>query len=287
MRAELGRLAGGRVTVAAADQDVSLLREALRPSNQASDLFAGLSALLGFLFAFNAMLLTVPERREAIADLRLDGTPRAAIVQMVLFEALCLGVAASLIGLLLGYALSTGVFHPSVGYLAQTFTLGTSTTVGALPIVLSLAGGLLATCLASLVLLGDLRRGRPVDAVFGEDDDPGGPPANIRRWLAMAAAGLAGARKRSIRLGSGHGAAVVCAARARDDARGAPRVRDRPARMRGDCGRQSEIHSPAAGADLAEKHDTALARSRRDGSGRAFWQHRARRRSRRSTARTA
>jgi putative ABC transport system permease protein len=190
VRAELDRLAGGYLTVAAADQDVSLLGEALRPSSEASELFAGLSALLGFLFAFNAMLLTVPERREAIADLRLDGTPRIAIVQMVLFEALCLGLTASLIGLLGGYALSIGLFHPSVAYLAQTFTLGTSTTIGAQPVVLAVAGGVLATCLASLVLLQDLRRGRPLDAVFAEGDNAGRPPANARRWLAMITAGL-------------------------------------------------------------------------------------------------
>ena len=33
---------------------------ALAPSDQASGLFAAISALLGFLFAFNAMLLTAP-----------------------------------------------------------------------------------------------------------------------------------------------------------------------------------------------------------------------------------
>ena len=36
-------------------------------------LFAVISALVGFLFAFNAMLLTVPQRRRLIADLRRDG----------------------------------------------------------------------------------------------------------------------------------------------------------------------------------------------------------------------
>jgi putative ABC transport system permease protein len=48
----------------------------------------------------------------------------------------------------------------------------------------------LATCLASLVLLQDLRRGRPLDAVFVEGDDGGGPSANTRRWLAMTTTGL-------------------------------------------------------------------------------------------------
>jgi putative ABC transport system permease protein len=187
---ELQAVAGGRLTVAAADQDVSLLREALRPSNQASELFAGLSALLGFLFAFNALLLTVPERREAIADLRLDGTPRTAIVQMVLFEALCLGFAACLIGLVGGYALSIGLFHQSPGYLTKAFTLGTNTVIGVRPVVFSVCGGMLATCLASIVPLQDLRRGHPIHAVFAESESAGGIPIGVGRWLASATLGL-------------------------------------------------------------------------------------------------
>ena len=93
---ELRRLVDDTISVAPANQEVSLLSQALKPSNQASTLFAGLAALLGFLFAFNAILLTIPERRAAIADLRLDGTRRTAIIQMVIFQALCLGVVSSL-----------------------------------------------------------------------------------------------------------------------------------------------------------------------------------------------
>jgi putative ABC transport system permease protein len=173
VRDELEKLAGGRLAVAPATQDVALLRQALGPSNQASALFAAISALLGFLFAFNAMLLTVPEQRQAIADLRVDGTKRTAIVQMILFQGLCLGIFASLIGLLVGYELSTGVFHQSPGYLSRAFTLGSSTVIGVQPLLLSLAGGVLVTCLASAVPLLDLRRGRALDAVYSEDGIPG------------------------------------------------------------------------------------------------------------------
>jgi putative ABC transport system permease protein len=188
VRGELERLAGGRLTVTSADQDVAQLRQALRPSDQASAFFAAISALLGFLFAFNAMLLTVPERRQAIADLRLIGTRRAAIVQMVAFQALCLGIAASLVGLLVGYALSLGVFHQSSSYLAEAFTLGTSTVVGTQPLLLSLLGGILATFLASAVPLMDLRRGRALDAVYFEDGAPGNAlGGNMQRRLALVA----------------------------------------------------------------------------------------------------
>ncbi len=188
---ELRTLVGGTIDVAPADQEVALLSQALKPSNQASALFAGLAALLGFLFAFNAILLTIPERRAMIADLRLDGVKRRAIIQMVVFQALCLGVISSLAGLLAGYALARGLFQTSPGYLAQAFTLGGNTVIGARPIVFSLAGGVLATCLASSIPLQDLRRGRPLDAVYAEmGDSDRAPGRDTQRQLFGIAIGL-------------------------------------------------------------------------------------------------
>jgi putative ABC transport system permease protein len=191
VRRELQTIAAGRLTVASADQDVALLRQALRPSNQATQFFAAISALLGFLLAFNAMLLTVPERRQAIADLRLSGTRRTAIMQIVTFQALCLGLCASLVGLLAGYALSRGAFHQSPGYLAQAFTLGTNTVVGVQPLLIALAGGMIATFLASAIPMLDLRRGHAIDAIYFEHGVPGNAlSTNARRSLFVAAVGL-------------------------------------------------------------------------------------------------
>jgi putative ABC transport system permease protein len=165
---------GATLTVARADQDLALLSQALGPSNQASRLFATISALLGFLFAFNAMLLTAPERRQTIADLRVDGARRGAITQMVVFQALCLGLAASAVGLLAGYGLAAGLFHQSPGYLSQAFALGSSTVVGVGPMLIALACGLFAAGLGGVATpLMDLRRGRALDAVYGEDGAPG------------------------------------------------------------------------------------------------------------------
>ena len=195
VRSELDGIAGGRLQVAPADQDVTLLKQALGPSALASGLFAAIGALLGFLFAFNAMLLTVPERRQAIADLRLAGARRAGIVQMVLFQALCLGVAASLVGLAGGYVLSVGVFHQSSAYLAEAFTLGSNTVVGLRPVLLAFGGGVLATCLASALVLADLRRGRARDAVYEQEGVAGDTlgRAAQRRLFAGAVTLLAGA----------------------------------------------------------------------------------------------
>ena len=191
VRAELAKLAGDGAVVTRADSDIAMLRQALRPSDQASGFFAAISALLGFLFAFNAMLLTVPERRQAIADLRLIGTKRASIVQIVVFQALCLGLLASLLGLGAGYALSRGVFHQSSSYLAEAFTLGSSTVVGLRPLLLALIGGVLATFLASAVPMLDLRRDRALDAVYAVEGAPGNTlSALLRRRLGFAAVSL-------------------------------------------------------------------------------------------------
>lgn len=191
VRARLQRLAGGRITVAPADQDIALLARALRPSDQASDLFAAISALLGFLFAFCAFLVTVPERRETIADMRMEGARRSAIVQMVFFQALVFGLAACLVGLVAGYALCRDVFQSTPGYLDQAFVLGNATVIGAFPIVAALAGGLLATCLASAVPLLDLRRDRAIDAVYAEQGLAGHAlDSRKMRWLLAGALAL-------------------------------------------------------------------------------------------------
>ncbi len=188
VRRGLQRLAGDRLDVTPADRDLTLLHQALAPSGQASDLFAAISALLGFLFAFNALLLTVPDRRQAIADLRVDGTGRGAILQMVISQGLFLGLAASLVGLAGGYALSSA-FHQSPGYLSRSFTLGAGTVIGLEPVALALACGLLAACSASAVPLLDLRSGRALDAAYGDE----GAPGNGLSETAQRRAALAGA----------------------------------------------------------------------------------------------
>lgn len=156
VREELDRVAAGHLDVAPADQEIALVDLALGPSDQATDFFAVTAVLLGFLLALNAMLLTTPERRRAIIDLRLLGADRAAVTQMVLFQALCLGLIASLIGLAAGYVLSLGALHLSTEYLAPGFTLSAHTVLATGPVLLATICGVLATLLASAVPLLDV-----------------------------------------------------------------------------------------------------------------------------------
>ncbi len=60
VRAGLERLAAGRLNVEPASYDEKLFARAAAATNQSTALFAVISALVGFLFAFNAMLLDDP-----------------------------------------------------------------------------------------------------------------------------------------------------------------------------------------------------------------------------------
>ncbi|HMJ04206.1 MAG TPA: ABC transporter permease, partial [Conexibacter sp.] len=126
VEASLRRLAQGRVDVRSSDSDSRLFAQAALPNDQSTALFAGIAALVGFLFAFNAMLLMARERRGVIAELRISGHGFRTVLQVLLLDAIVLGFVASCVGLALGELLSRFVFHPSPGYLAIAFPVGSA-----------------------------------------------------------------------------------------------------------------------------------------------------------------
>ena len=190
--AGLRRIAASRLTVAPVQRESTLLEQATGPIDQVTGLFAAISAFVGLLFTFAAMLLTVPERRRFIADLRTMGYRRARLVQILGFQAVVLGVVASLAGLLAGWLLASASAQDPPGYLALAFPLGVQRVIDAQTIALPFLGGVVATCLAASQPLLDLRRSRSINAVFSERGEPGNAigPATSRR-LALTALGLA------------------------------------------------------------------------------------------------
>ncbi len=191
VRRQLERIAGGSANVADADAELDLLRQASRPNDQSTTLFAAISAMVGFLFAFNAILVTTAERRRFIADLRIQGFGPSQLVVIVCFEALMLGVIASTLGLVLGDVLSRLLFDDRPEYLAFAFSIGGQRVIEFSSVALAFGLGLLAALLASLRPLFDLRRKRPLDAVFQEGGEPGEAVSpRTRRTLLLAGVGL-------------------------------------------------------------------------------------------------
>jgi putative ABC transport system permease protein len=186
VHAALARLAPADASVEPIDYDETLFTKAATASRQATLLFSVISALVGFLFAFNAMLFTVPQRRSLIAGLRRDGYGRATVVAVLLSDALALALAASALGLLLGEQLSIHVLHSDPAFLSLAFTLGSPQVIDLRTIALALAGGMLATLVAVFGPLLDVLARDP----FAMQDPRRGAGA---RWAGRrrAVAGLA------------------------------------------------------------------------------------------------
>jgi putative ABC transport system permease protein len=182
VRASLLRIAGGRLDVESSDQDERLFAKAAAATNQSTALFAVISALVGFLFAFNAMLLTVPQRRRLIVDLRRDGYTPAAVIAVLLLDAVVLGLIATALGLLLGDELSIHLFHSNPGYLSSAFSLASERVVSWQSIAIAVGGGMLAACVAVLSPLRDILSRDPLAATAPREDSGGGSQS---RWLLL------------------------------------------------------------------------------------------------------
>jgi putative ABC transport system permease protein len=190
---ELRRLAAGRLDVESATDELRLLAEATKPNSQSTTLFAAISVMVGFLLALNAVLLTVPERRRLIADLRMQGFDSHQVLLLLGSQALALGVGASLVGFALGEVLSHTLLHQVPSYLTFAFPISAHLVVHASTVAFALGCGLLAALLASLPPALDLRPGRPPDAIFRESGGGTTVPGRLSAWLGGAGLALVAA----------------------------------------------------------------------------------------------
>lgn len=163
--AALRALAGDAAQVEDPGYDERLFAVAATATNKSTSLFAVISALVGFLFAFNAVLISAGQRRRLVAELRRDGYRPATVIHVMLTDALALGLVASGLGLLLGEELSLRLFHANPGYLSSGFTLGAQRVVSARDVVVAVGGGLLAAVVAVLSPLREILSRDPLAAV--------------------------------------------------------------------------------------------------------------------------
>ncbi|HEV2944036.1 MAG TPA: FtsX-like permease family protein [Solirubrobacteraceae bacterium] len=165
VRSALVRLAAGGLNVEATSYDERLFAKAAEASNQSTELFAVISAMVGFLFAFNAMLLTVGQRRRLIGDLRRDGYAPGTVIGVLLLDAIVLGLVACVLGLFLGEELSVHLFRENPGYLGSAFSVGTQRSVGWQSVAVAVAGGMGAALVAVLNPLKDIVSRDPLAAL--------------------------------------------------------------------------------------------------------------------------
>jgi len=165
VRTALMRIAAGHVNVESSNYDERMFTKAASVSNQSTALFSAISALVGFLFAFNAMLLTVPARRRLIADLRRDGYTPATVLGVLLLDALGLGALGCVLGLALGEELSIHFLRSEPAFLSLAFAVGSERVVTTQSILIAIGGGMGAAIVAVLSPLRDVLSRDPLAAI--------------------------------------------------------------------------------------------------------------------------
>jgi putative ABC transport system permease protein len=178
VRARLAQLAAAwNVNLVSGRFDSRLFEVAVAPQSESEGLFSGISALVGFMFALNAMLVTVPARRRLIEDVRPHGATRWDTVKILLFDAAVVGVLACVLGLVLGDILSIAVFHTTPGYLAFAFPIGNNRIVTWHSVALAVAAGMGAAVVGVLW---------PLSGLLGVRLQPAPGSSDTRRaWFAF------------------------------------------------------------------------------------------------------
>ncbi|MBI4897260.1 MAG: FtsX-like permease family protein [Actinobacteria bacterium] len=143
--AALSRLTSDHSDVRPSDSEVKLLGRAIQADQRSSVIFGALAVVIGLLFAYNAILLSMAFRRRFIGYLRLIGADRATVLATLVFEALLLGLVASFVGMVLGDLLLHVAFGSYPRYLSAGFTIGDQRFVTLQTVGIALAGGMMAT----------------------------------------------------------------------------------------------------------------------------------------------
>jgi putative ABC transport system permease protein len=138
-------------------------------------LFSAISLVVGIILAYNALLLASGERRRFILHLIELGTEPVAIVETLMFDALVLGLAGCVVGLLLGDLISLYAYRAIPGYLTAAFAIGPQRVISLQTVLVAIAAGMVAAfAAAALPAIGLLRSSAAQMA-----DGP--------RWLSLVA----------------------------------------------------------------------------------------------------
>jgi putative ABC transport system permease protein len=152
-------------TVEDSNQSVRDLSKGLR----LGFLLGGAGALVvGLFLVYNALSVSVAERRHDIGILRSMGATRGQVARLFIIEALALGVLGTAIGLPLGYGLAWASLGPIKSTLESLFnvTLGTEMLgLSRVTVILALLCGPLTAVLAALVPALRAAQEEPADAV--------------------------------------------------------------------------------------------------------------------------
>lgn len=184
---ELRALAGDRLDVVPANNELRIVKDAAAPTTQSTTLFVVISVMVGLLLALSAMMLTMPDRRRLIAEMREQGYSSKQVLVILASQAGLLGLGASVVGIFVGYGLAHTLFDEVPDYISIAFPASGHETVRATSVLIAVGCGVVAAVLASMAPVFDLRSSKAIDAVLHEPGEPGQHiTARAARWAAVA-----------------------------------------------------------------------------------------------------
>ncbi|HMR47999.1 MAG TPA: FtsX-like permease family protein [Arachnia sp.] len=134
-------------------------------------IFAGVALVVATLLILNTFAILVAQRARELAVLRAIGATRGQVRQVVLFEALVVGVVGAVLGVAVGYGLAWGIL---AGMRAFGVDLGTATPQLTWQVAaISLGIGVAVTAIAAWLPARRASATRPVEAMTTLA--PGGP----------------------------------------------------------------------------------------------------------------
>jgi putative ABC transport system permease protein len=167
IRQELVKVLAGRAEVRTPDEQDRTIQNVMG-GMQVALLLCGVAALVvGLFLVYNALSVSVAERRNEIGILLAVGATRSQIRRLFAGEAAILGLAGSLIGIPLGIGFAYLALEPVRGVLEDIFfsVNASHVEVDAWLIVMALAAGLTTAVGAALVPAVGASREKPADAV--------------------------------------------------------------------------------------------------------------------------
>ena len=166
-----------------ATDEADSIKDSLGFLNTLLLVFAGIAVFVGAFIIFNTFSITVAQRTKEFALLRTIGASRGQVLRSVMLEALIVGLAASIIGVLAGIAIAQGISAlfkafgadlPQEGLVLQGRT-----------IVVGLMVGTIVTIVSSLAPARRATRVPPL-AAMREEAAAAQPPTLLRTILSWA-----------------------------------------------------------------------------------------------------
>jgi putative ABC transport system permease protein len=184
----------GEATVRPVDTEAKLLGNVASAESQVTLLFSVISLVAGVILAYNALLLASEERRRFVVYLIEAGTPDSMVLASLAFDALVLGIAGCVLGLLAGEMVSLFAYRSVPGYITAAFAVGPQRVVATQTVLIALGGGLIAAFAATILPAFAILRG-----------GASAQPEAVGRLLSLTGR-LRGSRRAAL----GCGVALVC-----------------------------------------------------------------------------